>query len=119
MGSGFRDPVSFVKAMAKKERQYLCAISCWANTVQGCVIALTGPTDYISDGHRVFELSNGHEMLGRVTGSGCIVGTAIASYCGASYALEQSQSTSSQADYRLYKGNSLIAAITGCVAFEQ
>jgi thiamine-phosphate diphosphorylase/hydroxyethylthiazole kinase len=38
---------------------------------------MTGATDFISDGDRTFAMSNGHELLGRITGSGCVLGTAI------------------------------------------
>jgi len=40
------------------------------------VVAVTGPVDYVSDGREVYAIYNGHEMLGRVTGTGCMV-TAI------------------------------------------
>lgn len=67
MGS-FKNPVSFVKQLARKER---------------CIIVLTGETDYISDGKRVFLLKNGDPLLGKITGSGCMLGSCIASYCAA------------------------------------
>ena len=38
----------------------------------GCVAAVTGPTDYVSDGERVIAVSNGHELLGLVSGTGCM-----------------------------------------------
>jgi len=57
-----------VRTLARKER---------------CVVVLTGPVDYISDGVNVIALRNGHELLGRITGSGCILGSSIATYCGA------------------------------------
>ncbi|KAG0171589.1 hypothetical protein DFQ30_000755 [Apophysomyces sp. BC1015] len=38
----------------------------------GCVVAMTGPTDYISDGHRVFAIDNGHKLMECITGSGCM-----------------------------------------------
>jgi hydroxyethylthiazole kinase len=38
----------------------------------GTVAAVTGPTDYISDGDRVIAVSNGHELLGTVSGTGCM-----------------------------------------------
>jgi hydroxyethylthiazole kinase len=38
----------------------------------GCVAAVTGPTDYVSDGERVIAVSNGHELLGAVSGTGCM-----------------------------------------------
>jgi hydroxyethylthiazole kinase len=36
------------------------------------VAAVTGPVDYVSDGGRVIAVENGHELLGTVTGTGCM-----------------------------------------------
>jgi hydroxyethylthiazole kinase len=44
----------------------------------GCVVAVTGEVDVVSDGFRVARVSNGHELLGRVTGTGCMATTAVA-----------------------------------------
>ncbi|CZR61587.1 probable hydroxyethylthiazole kinase [Phialocephala subalpina] len=44
---------------------------------EGNIIVMTGATDFISDGVRTFAISNGHELLGRITGSGCVLGTTI------------------------------------------
>lgn len=41
------------------------------------VILMTGKIDYLSDGNRTFTISNGHEMLSNITGSGCVLGTMI------------------------------------------
>jgi hydroxyethylthiazole kinase len=38
----------------------------------GTVVAVTGPTDHVSDGQRVIAVSNGHELLGAVSGTGCM-----------------------------------------------
>jgi hydroxyethylthiazole kinase len=38
----------------------------------GCVAAVTGPVDHVSDGRRHYAVANGHELLGRVTGTGCM-----------------------------------------------
>jgi len=38
----------------------------------GCVAAVTGPVDHVSDGEAVHAVSNGHELLGTVTGTGCM-----------------------------------------------
>jgi hydroxyethylthiazole kinase len=38
----------------------------------GVVAAVTGPTDHVSDGARVLAVSNGHELLGTVSGTGCM-----------------------------------------------
>jgi hydroxyethylthiazole kinase len=38
----------------------------------GVVVSVTGPVDYVSDGQRVLSVSNGHELLATVTGTGCM-----------------------------------------------
>jgi thiamine-phosphate diphosphorylase/hydroxyethylthiazole kinase len=43
------------------------------------IVLMTGSTDVLSDGERTFLISNGHEYLGEITGSGCTLGTTIAS----------------------------------------
>ena len=37
-----------------------------------CVVSVTGPVDHVSDGERVLAVSNGHELLGAVSGTGCM-----------------------------------------------
>jgi hydroxyethylthiazole kinase len=36
------------------------------------VASVTGPVDHVSDGRRVLKVANGHELLGRVSGTGCM-----------------------------------------------
>jgi hydroxyethylthiazole kinase len=43
-----------------------------AANVLGVVAAVTGPVDHVSDGERVIAVSNGHELLGTVSGTGCM-----------------------------------------------
>jgi hydroxyethylthiazole kinase len=38
----------------------------------GCVVSVTGPVDHVSDGQRVVAVANGHELLGTVSGTGCM-----------------------------------------------
>jgi thiamine-phosphate diphosphorylase/hydroxyethylthiazole kinase len=47
------------------------------------VVLMTGATDIISDGVRTYAISNGHEYLGRITGSGCTLGTTLSAYLAA------------------------------------
>lgn len=37
----------------------------------GTTLAITGPVDLITDGTRIVEVSNGHELMSYVTGTGC------------------------------------------------
>jgi hydroxyethylthiazole kinase len=46
------------------------------------VIAITGKVDIVSDGQEVYSLANGHEMLTRVSGTGCMSTSLIGSYSG-------------------------------------
>ena len=39
----------------------------------GAVVAITGATDLITDGERVCLISNGHPMMSRITGTGCML----------------------------------------------
>jgi hydroxyethylthiazole kinase len=38
----------------------------------GVIASVTGPVDHVSDGERVLEVANGHELLAAVTGTGCM-----------------------------------------------
>ena len=53
-----------------------------ANT-QGCVVAITGKTDIITNGKQTFFIQNGHPMLSSITGTGCMCTSLIGSFCGA------------------------------------
>jgi thiamine-phosphate diphosphorylase/hydroxyethylthiazole kinase len=56
--------VELVRSLAARERN---------------IVLMTGSTDVLSDGERTLLISNGHEYLGEITGSGCTLGTTIAS----------------------------------------
>ncbi len=43
---------------------------------RGCVIALTGAVDFVTDGKRFIEIHNGHPLMARITAMGC-AGTAL------------------------------------------
>ena len=49
----------------------------------GCMVAATGVTDYISDGHTVCQVRNGTPLLSRVTGTGCMTTSLVAACCAA------------------------------------
>jgi hydroxyethylthiazole kinase len=46
----------------------------------GCIIAMTGETDIVTDGETVIEVSHGHPMLSLVTGTGCFATSMVALY---------------------------------------
>jgi hydroxyethylthiazole kinase len=47
-----------------------------------CVVAITGPNDYISDGARTVGIANGHPMLSAITGAGCMCTSLIGAFLG-------------------------------------
>lgn len=51
---------------------------------RGIVVVVTGVTDVVTDGDRVLLVDNGHEMMSRVTGTGCACSTAVACFIAAS-----------------------------------
>ncbi|CAH0228560.1 hydroxyethylthiazole kinase [Plantibacter sp. VKM Ac-1784] len=46
----------------------------------GAVVAVSGPTDVITDGERIVRCSNGHAWLTLVTGGGCALGAVLAAF---------------------------------------
>ena len=48
-----------------------------------CVIAITGEIDIIADQEKVSVIKNGHKMLAKITGTGCMCGALIGTLCGA------------------------------------
>ena len=50
----------------------------------GCVVAITGAIDCISDGARTAAIRNGHAMLSKITGTGCMATALVGAYAGVS-----------------------------------
>jgi len=48
-----------------------------------CIVAITGKQDIVSDGTRTTLIDNGHELLSKVTGTGCMTTALVGTYCGA------------------------------------
>ncbi len=49
----------------------------------GAVVAVTGPTDIVTDGIRTLAVRNGHPLMSRITGSGCMLSALTGAFCGA------------------------------------
>ena len=49
----------------------------------GSIVVATGETDYVSDGSVTYRLENGTDMLGNVSGTGCMVSSVVGCYIGA------------------------------------
>ncbi len=57
--------IAFVKEFARKE---------------GCIAAVTGAIDLVSDGDRCFVIRNGRPEMGRITGTGCQLTALLAAF---------------------------------------
>ncbi|WP_315583760.1 hydroxyethylthiazole kinase [Actinomyces viscosus] len=49
----------------------------------GCVVAVSGPLDVVTDGESIVRIRGGSELLTRMTGGGCALGGVIAAFLGA------------------------------------
>ncbi|MDI9483272.1 MAG: hydroxyethylthiazole kinase [Bacillota bacterium] len=47
----------------------------------GCVIAITGTTDIVSDGRKTVFIRNGDKMFSSITGTGCMCTSLIGTFC--------------------------------------
>lgn len=66
--------------------------------------------DYVSNGNVVIRCSNGHKLLGEITGSGCMVGTSVATFCAAARLEAEEAATD---DGLLVRGDMFVAAAAG------
>jgi hydroxyethylthiazole kinase len=48
-----------------------------------CIIAISGESDIITDGNKIFRVSNGHPIMTRVTGIGCGLTAVTGAFCAA------------------------------------
>lgn len=48
----------------------------------GCVVAVSGEVDWISDGKRLASVHNGHPLMTRVTGMGCLLSAVCGAFIG-------------------------------------
>ena len=48
-----------------------------------CTVVVTGKTDIVTDGDTTYLVHNGHEMMSRITGSGCMLSALITAFAAA------------------------------------
>ena len=46
----------------------------------GCIVVASGQTDIISDGNQIIHVTAGHEMLTKITGTGCMSSALVAAF---------------------------------------
>jgi len=47
---------------------------------KNCTVVITGPEDIISNGSKNFGVRNGHEMMGKVVGTGCMAASILGAF---------------------------------------
>lgn len=45
-----------------------------------CIVAMTGPTDYITDGEHTYACDNGHPMMSVLVGTGCTLSSVVTAF---------------------------------------
>lgn len=87
-----RGNISEIMYLAGKDRCSCGVDSNWdidnaAGIVQGlakdlnCIVAATGRKDLVSDGSTTYIINNGHEMLSKITGAGCMASSLVGTFC--------------------------------------
>ncbi|MGB4407380.1 MAG: hydroxyethylthiazole kinase [Sphaerochaeta sp.] len=56
-------------------------LACNLGRKLGCLIAITGKTDIVSDGTSIATIENGHPALTRITGTGCMSTAMVGTCC--------------------------------------
>ncbi|SDG72033.1 hydroxyethylthiazole kinase [Planococcus glaciei] len=46
----------------------------------GLIVAVSGATDFVTDGERLAEIRYGHEMMSSITGTGCLLSGVVAAF---------------------------------------
>ncbi|WP_124098144.1 hydroxyethylthiazole kinase [Ruminococcus sp. Marseille-P6503] len=73
-----------VDSSAEDEKNDSASVAKNAAEKYGCIAAITGAVDTVSDGSRIVRISNGHPMLSKVTGTGCMTSGIVGAFAGAS-----------------------------------
>ncbi|OPY30348.1 MAG: Hydroxyethylthiazole kinase [Methanocella sp. PtaU1.Bin125] len=51
----------------------------------GIVVAMSGPTDVVTDGTRTLLVENGHPMMGKVSGTGCMAASVAGAFAAVTH----------------------------------
>jgi hydroxyethylthiazole kinase len=50
----------------------------------GLTVAISGPTDIVTDGKRTLLVENGHPLMGSISGTGCMAASVVGTFCAES-----------------------------------
>ncbi|MDI9425911.1 MAG: hydroxyethylthiazole kinase, partial [Spirochaetota bacterium] len=60
----------------------LAGIAVELSAERNCVVVITGEEDIVAGGGALYRIRNGHEMMSRVVGTGCMAASAIGTFAG-------------------------------------
>jgi hydroxyethylthiazole kinase len=60
----------------------------------GITIAISGAADIVSDGNKVIIVENGHSMMGRISGTGCMASSVIGAFAAVHRDMAEASATS-------------------------
>ncbi|WP_326909109.1 hydroxyethylthiazole kinase [Sedimentibacter sp. MB31-C6] len=60
--------VKYIKSLAKK---------------LSVIVAVTGAIDIVTDGSKTYLIRNGHPLMSKISGTGCMLSSIVGAYCGA------------------------------------
>lgn len=75
----------------------------------GGVVAISGPTDIVTDGTTTIRVTTGHPLLTRITGGGCALGAVVTAFLG----VDRTDQPDSAGD----KNTDLIATVAACAVY--
>lgn len=80
--AGFKASTKGVDTAIVDEKNDAIGIGKLVSDKYSCIVGITGKIDIISDGIRFAEIANGHKLLSKVTGTGCMTSALVSSFCG-------------------------------------
>ncbi|MCR1897456.1 hydroxyethylthiazole kinase [Irregularibacter muris] len=80
--AGFKSSTKGVDTSMVDEKNDAVGIAKLVCHRYSCVVGITGKVDIISDGIKVAKIANGHKLLSKVTGTGCMTSALVGSFCG-------------------------------------
>lgn len=75
---GIASEVRGVESIGAGENAQSIAVHCVSE--YGCTVAVTGAVDVVADKTRLASVSNGHAMMGKVVGTGCMSSVMVACF---------------------------------------
>lgn len=84
-GNGYTKGVDAAETDCISEKNAVIALAKSVSEKTGAVVVITGAIDIVANKTQAFCVKNGHEMMARITGSGCMLTALIGAYCGANH----------------------------------